>query len=59
MRTLKVVHEIYEKGVFVNSVLPPAAPEGNCMIRTSCMANLTKPLVEEAADIIAEVLRNN
>ena len=46
----------YEAGVYVNPVLPPACAEGECLLRTSCMATLTKPLVEEAAEILARVL---
>jgi len=55
-RTLRKAREIYNNGVYVNPVLPPAAPENGCMLRTSCMATLTKELVKEAADIIAEAV---
>ena len=55
--TLRIVHDLFEEGVFVNSVLPPATAENECLIRISLMANLTKPLIEEAADKIAHVLR--
>ena len=54
--TLRIVHDLYEEGVFVNAVLPPATAENECLIRTSLMANISKPLIEEAADKIAEVL---
>lgn len=57
-RTLRKAREIYDNGVYVNPVLPPAAPEGGCMLRTSCMATLTKALVREAADIIAEAVNH-
>ena len=55
--TLRIVHDLFEEGVFVNSVLPPATAENECLIRISLMANLTKPLIEEASDKIAHVLR--
>ena len=58
-RTLDKCSKIYDGGVYVNSVLPPAAPEGECMIRTSLMATLTNELVDEAAEIIAEVINND
>ncbi len=54
--TLKIVRELYDEGVFVNAVLPPATAENECLIRTSLMANISKDLVDEAADKIALVL---
>jgi len=56
LRTLIAVKELYEKGVYVNPVLPPAAPEGECIIRTSYMATHTKEILLEAANIIYDVL---
>ena len=54
--TLKIVRDLYDEGVFVNAVLPPATAENECLIRTSLMANISKDLLEEAADKIALVL---
>ena len=56
LRTLLAVKMLYERGVYVNPVLPPAAPEGECMIRTSYMATHTLEILEEAADIINDVI---
>ncbi|AIO18392.1 8-amino-7-oxononanoate synthase [Candidatus Izimaplasma bacterium HR1] len=56
LRTLFAVKRLYEKGVYVNPVLPPAAPEGECMIRTSYMATHTEKILNEAAEIINEVI---
>ena len=47
---------IYEAGVYVNPVLPPACNPGECLLRTSYMATLTKPLIDEALDAIAQVM---
>lgn len=55
-RTLYICKKLYNEGVYVNPVLPPAAPMGQCMIRTSYTATHTKELMEEAADIIARVI---
>ena len=55
-RTLEKSKRAYEEGVYVNSVLPPACAEGECLLRTSYMATLTRDLVEEATDILARVL---
>ncbi len=57
--TLKIVRDLYDEGVFVNAVLPPATTENECLIRTSLMANVTEDLVDEAADKIAMVLQRN
>ena len=57
--TLKIVRELYDEGVFVNAVLPPATAENECLIRTSLMANISKDLIDEAADKIAMVLERN
>ena len=54
--TLKIVRDLYDEGVFVNAVLPPATAENECLIRTSLMANISKDILEEAADKIAMVL---
>jgi len=48
--------QIYEAGVYTNPVLPPACAPGECLLRTSLMASHTEALVDEAADIIAEVM---
>ena len=56
MRTLAIQEEIYRAGVYVNAVLPPACAPNECLLRTSFMATLTKPLIDEAAEIIAKVL---
>lgn len=54
--TLRIASELYDRGVYVNTVLPPAAPSDGCMLRTSYMASLTEELLDEAMDIIAEVV---
>ena len=55
-KTFVVQKAIYDAGVYVNSVIPPATPEGECLLRTSYMASHTEPLLDEAMDIIAGVL---
>ena len=55
-RTLQVAKELYDNGVYVNTVLPPAAPADGCMLRTSLMATHTEALLDEAADVLQRVL---
>ncbi len=56
LNTLIKSKALYDAGVYVNPVLPPATPQGECLLRTSYMASLTEPLLDEAMDIIRDVL---
>ncbi len=58
-RTMIVAKELYENEVYVNTVLPPAAPADGCMLRTSLMATHTEALLDEAADVLQKVLEAN
>ena len=55
--TLSKAKELYEAGVYVNPVLPPATPATECLLRTSYMASHTEALLDEAMDIIQEVMK--
>ena len=57
MNTLEKARKMYDNGVYVNPVLPPATPEGECLLRTSYMATHTDALLDEALDIIADAMR--
>ncbi len=59
LTTLTVAKEIYEGGVYVNTVLPPAAPEDGCMLRVSLMATFTEALIGEAVGVIEAVLKKH
>lgn len=56
--TLQKAKDIYDAGVYLNPVLPPATPPDACLLRTSYMATLTEPLIDEAVGIIASVIGN-
>ncbi len=47
---------LLERGVYVNPVIPPATPEGQCLIRTSYTATHTKEQMDVAISKIKEVL---
>lgn len=55
--TLVVSKALFDAGVYVNPVLPPATPEGECLIRTSLMASHTEAIIDEAIEIICRVLK--
>ena len=55
--TLIACKKLFEEGVYVNPVLPPATPVGECLIRTSYTATHTKELMDEAADKILKVFK--
>ena len=56
MNTLQTAKDLYEAGVYVNPVLPPATAPTECLLRTSYMATHTEALLDEAMDIIARVM---
>lgn len=55
--TLFFGKRLFEKGVYVNPIIAPACVEGECLLRTTMMATHTEPVLEEAAEIIAKVLK--
>ena len=56
IRTMVACNVLFENGVYVNPVIPPATPQNECLIRTSYTATHTKELMDKAMDIIAKVL---
>ena len=58
-RTLGIAKDLYDAGVYVNPVLPPATPPTDCLLRTSYMASHTEAILDEAMDIIKEVLNRS
>ena len=56
---LEMSMKLYEEGVYANSSIPPATAPNECLIRTSLMATHTKPLIDEATEIIAKVISEN
>ena len=56
INTLEKAKAVYEAGVYVNPVLPPATAPNECLLRTSFMATHTEALLDEAMDIIASVM---
>jgi 8-amino-7-oxononanoate synthase len=42
---------LFDAGVFTNPVIPPAVPEGECLIRTSYMATHTDEELEKVLDV--------
>ena len=55
--TLMVAKRLFDEGVFVNSVLPPATSPNECLLRVSLMASHTEELIDEAVEIIERVLK--
>lgn len=56
-RTLRKAKELYDNGVYVNPVLPPATPADECLLRTSYMATHTEALLDEALDVIEKAIK--
>ena len=55
--TLYFGKAMFDAGVYVNPVIAPACVEGECLLRTTLMATHTEPVVDEAVEIIARVLK--
>lgn len=55
-RTMVACNMLFERGIYVNPVLPPATPPGECLIRTSYTATHTKEQMDIAVKKIKEVL---
>lgn len=53
--TLITNRDLYDAGVYVNPVLPPATAATECLLRTSYMATHTEAILDEAMDIIRNV----
>ncbi len=58
LRTMLACNQLFEQGVYVNPVIPPATPMGECLIRTSYTATHTKEQMDTAIDKIANVLKS-
>jgi 8-amino-7-oxononanoate synthase len=54
-RTFVATKMLFEEGVYVNPVIPPAAPEGQCMLRTSYTATHTREQMDEAVEAFKRV----
>ena len=57
IKTLQIQKELYDRGVYVNATLPPACAPGECLLRCSLMATHTPALIDEAVDIIIDVMK--
>ncbi|MGI6150920.1 MAG: aminotransferase class I/II-fold pyridoxal phosphate-dependent enzyme [Christensenellales bacterium] len=54
-RTFVITKKLFENGVYVNPVVPPAAPDGQCMLRTSYTATHTKDQIDRAVAVFKKV----
>lgn len=54
-RTFMITKRLFEEGVYVNPVIPPAVPEGSCMLRTSYTATHTREQMDAAVEIFKRV----
>ena len=54
--TLWYGKKMFNEGVYVNPVIAPAVPEGECLLRTTLMATHTEPVIDEAVDIISKIM---
>lgn len=55
MRTFIITKMLFEEGVYVNPVIPPAVEQGQCMLRTSYTATHTKEQMDTAVEAFKRV----
>jgi 8-amino-7-oxononanoate synthase len=55
LTTFRMCTLLHEEGVFVNPVVAPAVPEGDCLIRVSLMASHTSDQIDFALDKLKKV----
>jgi 8-amino-7-oxononanoate synthase len=58
LKTMFACNQLFEQGVYVNPVISPATPVGECLIRTSYTATHTEKQMDIAIDKIAKVLES-
>lgn len=56
-RTFAFWKRLYEEGVFINPVVPPAVPESACLLRTSYMATHTEENIDKILSSFRKVGR--
>lgn len=56
-KTFIITQELYEQGIFVNPVIPPACTPDATLIRFSLMATHTKAQIDEAVDKLTKTFR--
>ncbi|MHC4605658.1 MAG: aminotransferase class I/II-fold pyridoxal phosphate-dependent enzyme [Planctomycetota bacterium] len=54
-KTLIFWKMLFEAGVFVNPIVPPAVPANLCLIRTSYMATHTDEILDRVIDVMAKI----
>jgi len=55
--TFQMWKALFDNGIFVNAVIPPAVPQGQCLIRTSFMATHTREQLDRCLEVFARVAR--
>ncbi|MGM9820741.1 MAG: serine palmitoyltransferase [Candidatus Onthomorpha sp.] len=58
-KTFVITQELYEQGVFVNPVIPPACSPDDTLIRFSLMATHTKAQVDEAVEKLTATFKKH
>jgi 7-keto-8-aminopelargonate synthetase-like enzyme len=54
-RTIMTWKLLFDSGVFVNPVIPPAVPNGRCLLRTSYMATHTDEQLDRVLETFAKI----
>ncbi|MDR1726125.1 MAG: aminotransferase class I/II-fold pyridoxal phosphate-dependent enzyme [Bacteroidales bacterium] len=58
-KTFLITAELYEKGVFINPVIPPACAADATLVRFALMATHTKEQIDCAVEILTKVFKHH
>jgi 8-amino-7-oxononanoate synthase len=56
-KALKIVVELYQRGLFATAIIFPAVPYGNALIRTSFMASHTERDIAKVVDVMRDIAK--
>ncbi|MEG1710671.1 MAG: pyridoxal phosphate-dependent aminotransferase family protein [Clostridia bacterium] len=59
LETFRLTKLLFDNGVYVNPVIPPATPEKEALLRTSYMATHSIPILDAALEIIGKVFKED
>ena len=54
-KTLKFWKTLFDEGIFVNPIIPPAVPPNTSLLRTSYMATHTDEILDRVIEVVGKI----
>ena len=54
-KTLKFWRTLFDEGIFVNPIIPPAVPPNTSLLRTSYMATHTDEILDRVIEVVGKI----